>query len=51
MEIDGEKTVVSEKTDGKKEIKLRYFAKEQFVRIRIDRISAYTPFIYEIKVK
>lgn len=51
VEIEGERTVVSENADGKKEIAIRYFAKEKIARIRIDRTSAYTPFVYEIKVK
>ena len=51
VEIDGEKTVIRKNAEGKTEISLRYFAKAQTARIRIDRISANTPFIYEIKVK
>ena len=35
----------------KEEIKIKYFAKTTSARIRIDRISSYTPFVYEIKVK
>lgn len=49
--LDGETTVIREEIEGKKEIKIKYHAKERLARIRIDRISAYTPYIYEIKVK
>lgn len=51
VEIDGKKTFINQTTDRKTEIKLSHFAKSDVVRIRIDRISANTPFIYEIKVK
>ena len=51
VEIDGEKTIISQVTDRKTEIKLSHFAKSDIARIRIDRTSAKTPFIYEIKVK
>ena len=51
VEIAGNKTVVNEKCEGKTEVKICYFAKAESVRIRIDRISAYTPFVYGIKVK
>ena len=51
VEIDGEKTIFNQITDKKTEIKLSHFAKLDTARIRIDRISANTPFIYEIKVK
>lgn len=51
VEIDGEKTIVRENVEGKTQVKIKYFAKAQTARIRIDRISAHTPFIYEIKVK
>lgn len=51
VEIDGQKTEIRQKVDEKTSIKLSYFAKSDVARIRIDRISANTPFIYEIKVK
>lgn len=51
VDIEGEKTVYCKRTDIKEEIKIKYFAKNTTARIRIDRISSYTPFIYEIKVK
>ncbi len=51
VEFDGEKTTVRQETEGKTQVKIKYFAKAQTARIRIDRISAYTPFIYEIRVK
>ena len=49
--LDGETTVIREEVEGKKEIKIKYHAKGNLARIRIDRISAHTPYIYEIKVK
>jgi hypothetical protein len=51
VDIEGGKTVYRKRTDIKEEIKIKYFAKNTTARIRIDRISSYTPFIYEIKVK
>ena len=51
VEIDGEKTEIRQSVDGKTSVNLRYFAKANTARIRIDRISANTPFIYQIKVK
>ncbi len=51
VDIDGEKRVIRQAADGKTEVKLAYYAKNQTARIRIDRISGYTPYVYEIKVK
>ncbi len=51
VEIDGDTTRISKNVEGKTQVKIGYFAKSDAVRIRIDRISANTPFIYEIKVK
>lgn len=51
VEIDGQKTEIRQSADEKTSIKLSYFAKADVARIRIDRISGNTPFIYEIKVK
>ena len=51
VEIDGQKTMIRRRAEGKIGIKLSYFTKSDIARIRIDRISANTPFIYQIKVK
>ena len=51
VDIDGQKTEIRQNAEGKTSVKLRYLAKASTARIRIDRISANTPFIYEIKVK
>ena len=51
VEIDGDITRVSRNVEEKTQVKIGYFAKSGVARIRIDRISANTPFIYEIKVK
>ena len=51
VDIEGEKMVYRNRTDKKEEIKIKYFAKNTTARIRIDRISSSTPFIYEIKIK
>lgn len=51
VDIEGEKTIIRRRTEKKEEIKIKYFAKTTRARVRIDRISSYTPFIYEIKVK
>lgn len=51
VDIEGEKTILRKRTTKKEEMTIKYFAKTSYVRVRIDRISSYTPFIYEIKVK
>ena len=51
VELDDEKRTIQQNVEGKTEIEIPYFAKSEAVRIRIDRISAYTPHVYEIKVK
>ena len=51
VDIEGEKTILRKHTTKKEEMTIKYFAKTSYVRVRIDRISSYTPFIYEIKVK
>ena len=51
VEINGEKTIFQEKTVYKVKLKIPYYAKSEYVRIRIDRISAYTPYVYEILVR
>lgn len=51
VEIDGVKTEIRQSADGKTSVNLRHFAKANTARIRIDRISANTPFVYQIKVK
>ena len=51
VEINGDTKRISRKVEGKTQVKIGYFAKSEVARIRIDRISANTPFIYEIKVK
>ena len=51
VEIDGQKTEIRQKVDEKTSIKLSYFAKANVARIRIDSISANTPYVYEIEVK
>ena len=51
VEINGEKTIFQEKTVNKIKLKIPYCAKSEFVRIRMDRISAYTPYVYEILVR
>ena len=51
VEINGEKTIFQEKTGDKVKLKIPYYAKSEYVRIRIDRISAYTPYVYEILVR
>ena len=51
--IDGEKTVVRKAAEGKCEIAIPFTEKcgKDKVEIRLDRISAHTPFFYLIKVK
>lgn len=51
--IDGEKTVIRKEADGKFEFSIPYTEKsgKDKVDIRLDRISAHTPFFYLIKVK
>ncbi len=51
--IDGELTVVKQSAEGKLETLITFTEKsgKDKVRIRIDRISANTPYIYLIKVK
>ena len=51
VDIDGEKTEIRENVEGKTEVKINFLAKNDAARIRIDRISSYTPYVYEIKVK
>ena len=51
VEIDGQITTVQKVVDGKQEICIPYYAIKKNARIRIDRISSYTPFIYEIRVR
>ena len=51
VDIDGEKNIIRQECEGKEQVKLLFFAKSETVRIRIDRISAHTPFIYEIRIK
>ena len=53
VEIDGEKTVVREAAEGKREFVIRYTEKagKDKVFLRLDRISAHTPFFYLIKVR
>jgi hypothetical protein len=53
VEIDGEKTVIREAADGKREFSIRFTetAGKDKVHIRLDRISSSTPFFYLIKVK
>ena len=51
VDIDGEKTEIREKVEGKTKLKINFLAKNDAARIRIDRISSYTPYVYEIKVK
>ncbi len=53
VEVGGERTVIREKAEGKREFVLRYTEKEgkDKVEIRFDRISAHTPFFYLIKVR
>ena len=51
VDIGGDITRISRSVEGKTQVKIGYFAKSEVARIRIDRISANTPFIYEIKVK
>ncbi len=52
-ELDGEKTIVQKETDALIEIVLPYTEKSgnERIRLRIDRITGYTPFIYQIKVR
>lgn len=51
--VDGEKTVVRKTVDGKCEVSIPYVEREgkTSVQIRLDRISAHTPFFYTIKIK
>ena len=51
--IDGEKTVIREAAEGKREFSIKFTEKhgKDRVQIRLDRISANTPFFYIIKVK
>ena len=51
VDVNGKQTLVHEKGLDKKQIKVSCFTKESFARIRMDRISAHTPYVYEIKVK
>jgi len=53
VEIDGEKRVVREVGEGKLAVEIPFSEKcgKDKARIRIDRISAHTPFIYLIEVK
>ena len=51
VEIDGEITRIKEKVEEQTVVKIPHFAKADTTRIRIDRISAHTPFVYQIKVK
>lgn len=53
VEIDGEKTVIRERAEGKREFSIKFTEKcgKDRVHIRLDRISANTPFFYLIKVK
>ena len=53
VEIGGERTVIRQPAEGKREFSIRYTEKEgkDRVQIRLDRISANTPFFYLIKVK
>ena len=53
VDINGEKTVIRERAEGKREFSIRFTEKEGRDRaeIRLDRISANTPFFYLIKVK
>jgi hypothetical protein len=46
-------TIIKESVDGKKVISIPYSAKagETSVRIRFDRLSGNTPFVYTVKVK
>ena len=51
VQIGGEQAIINEKCEGKTCVKISYFATCPVARIRIDRISANTPFVYEIKIK
>ena len=53
VEIDGKTTVVKQKTDELTEIPVSFTEEngKDKVRIRIDRITGNTPYIYQIKVK
>ncbi len=51
VDIDGQKFVVRQEIGGKTPITVKYYATAETARIRIDRISAYTPYVYEIKVR
>ena len=53
VDIDGERTVIREAADGKREIRIPFTERcgKDKVFIRLDRISASTPFFYLIKVK
>ena len=51
VDIDGKKTIFQEKAEDKIKVQIPYYARSRAIRIRIDRISAYTPFVYEILVR
>lgn len=49
--IEDKKYIIKEEIDKSKEVVIDYKAKEDTVRVRIDRIDANTPYLYTIKVK
>ena len=51
VDIDGEKFEIHRSVEGKTIVNLVYLSKKPTARIRIDRTSKYTPYIYEIRVK
>lgn len=51
VDIDGKKFEVHRCVEGKTIVNFLYQSQKANVRIRIDRVSKYTPYIYEIRVK
>jgi hypothetical protein len=53
IEANGQKLVVKEECDGLQETTFKFVEKSgnSVVRLRIDRMTGYTPYIYQIKVK
>ena len=50
INIGGEEYKIQQAISGRKDYEFTYFAKEDTVRVRIDRIDANTPYIFAVKV-
>ena len=49
--LDDKETIIKQELEGRKTVKLNYQSTNDVVRIRFDRLTAYTPCIHSIKVK